>query len=700
MFKVTAADGKVTSYQYDDLGRITRVTYPDGHSTQTQYDANGNAVAVIVPSLEQHDFTVNGVGNTASETRPVNSTTRYVYNRDKQLTAIELPAGDRIEYGYQNGRLASTQMPEGTSEYLYQQGDQLKEVKEGTEKVNYSYDGSLLTSMQYSGELNSSLSYGYNNDLQVNSLSYAGGSTSLSYDKDGLVTGIHGFAISYRADNGLPELLKDGKLSQSWLWNGYGEATSVQYQLDNLASTGYQLEYNSVGQIVRKTERELDGSALVSDYTYDDRYRLTEVKQNGTVTEAYQFDANGNRIGFSSLLRGVNNQSASYTHGDQLAQSGNATYSYDGNGRLASKTTTENSISKATQYQYSSSGRLLAVTTPEKAITYRHNALGQRVAKLVKGVVVEKYLWQDLTTLLAVYNPDDSVKQRFEYGLGHTPVSFTQSGQRYYIQTDHLGSPRVISNSSGVVVKAIRYDSYGNVISDSHPAFNLPFGFAGGLVDADTKLIRFGYRDYDPETGRWTARDPIGFAGGDTNLYGYVLGDPVNFMDRGGMAGMDWLWGAIYNATGGATLPQGAVDAAAGFGDGIVSAVTLDLVDLGTVREKFGTDGSVNKNSSHYKSSKKVGEGYASGVSLAGAARSGYLTYHARKKAYAWRTNSKTARKTRAKKIANAGQYRPIISGVIWDLTGGAGVAAWLDLFDVNMKETASDFYDGMSSCN
>jgi len=54
------------------------------------------------------------------------------------------------------------------------------------------------------------------------------------------------------------------------------------------------------------------------------------------------------------------------------------------------------------------------------------------------------------------------------------------------------------------------------------------------LYDTDTGLIRFGYRDYDPETGRWTARDPIGFDGGDTNLYGYVLGDPVNFIDPEG----------------------------------------------------------------------------------------------------------------------------------------------------------------------
>ncbi|MBU1388574.1 MAG: RHS repeat-associated core domain-containing protein, partial [Proteobacteria bacterium] len=64
-------------------------------------------------------------------------------------------------------------------------------------------------------------------------------------------------------------------------------------------------------------------------------------------------------------------------------------------------------------------------------------------------------------------------------------------------------------------------------------------GFAGGLYDADTGLVRFGYRDYDPDTGRWTAKDPIGFSGGDTDLYGYVLNDPVNFVDPEGLIGLE-----------------------------------------------------------------------------------------------------------------------------------------------------------------
>ena len=64
----------------------------------------------------------------------------------------------------------------------------------------------------------------------------------------------------------------------------------------------------------------------------------------------------------------------------------------------------------------------------------------------------------------------------------------------------------------------------------------MPFGFAGGLYDSDTGLIRFGARDYDPDIGRWTAKDPIFFDGGDVDLYGYVFNDPVNNIDPSGLA--------------------------------------------------------------------------------------------------------------------------------------------------------------------
>jgi RHS repeat-associated protein len=99
-----------------------------------------------------------------------------------------------------------------------------------------------------------------------------------------------------------------------------------------------------------------------------------------------------------------------------------------------------------------------------------------------------------------------------------------------------VGSLRAISDSSGTVIKQIDYDSFGNIINDNNPGFSVPFGFAGGLNDYDTGLVRFGFRDYDPAIGRWTAKDPIDFAGGDVNLFQYVQSDPVNFVDPLGLA--------------------------------------------------------------------------------------------------------------------------------------------------------------------
>ena len=92
----------------------------------------------------------------------------------------------------------------------------------------------------------------------------------------------------------------------------------------------------------------------------------------------------------------------------------------------------------------------------------------------------------------------------------------------------------VVKTSTGVVVQRMDYDEFGNVILDTNPGFQ-PFGFAGGIYDSDTGLVRFGWRDYDPEVGRWTSKDPILFAGGDENLYGYVFGDPINFIDIYGL---------------------------------------------------------------------------------------------------------------------------------------------------------------------
>ena len=109
-----------------------------------------------------------------------------------------------------------------------------------------------------------------------------------------------------------------------------------------------------------------------------------------------------------------------------------------------------------------------------------------------------------------------------------------KGGVTYRLVADHLGSPRlVVDASTGVVVQEMRYDEFGRITLDTNPGFQ-PFGFAGGLYDHQTGLVRFGARDYDPEVGRWLSRDPSGFDGSLSNLYAYVDFEPINWSDPDG----------------------------------------------------------------------------------------------------------------------------------------------------------------------
>ena len=533
---ITTADGKITRFEYDVMDRVVKATYPDGHATESQYDSTGNSTTLVVPTPANHSFAYNGVNRVTSKTTPLSEVTKYSYDKDRRLTHIELPSGQLISNTYTNGQLLKTATPEADINFSYINGDQLSVVSEGSETLAYGYDGDLVTSINYAGSLDAEITQGYDNNFWLNSLSYAGKTTALSYDNDGLLTSMNRLTIARHKDNGLPESVSDSQFKQLRTYNAFAETTDVTQKVNDKRSYDYSLTYNLVGQITGKTETLFDGTANQFVYGYDEKSRLVSVSKNNVEAERYEYDANGNRLKHSVLARGISEQVTSYNIGDQLQSSGSTQFEYDDNGRLSKKT----NGTAIEDYTYSSQGRLLTVkflidSILDKTISYQHSALGNRVAKLVDGVVSEKYLWLNKTTLAAIYDKDDNLVQRFEYGLGQTPISFTQSGNNYYISSDQIGTPRVITDDNGTVVKAIDYDTFGNVISDSDDSFVIPFGFAGGLQDQDTNLLRFGYRDFDPEVGRWTARDPIGFAGGDTNLYGYVASDPVNFIDPIGL---------------------------------------------------------------------------------------------------------------------------------------------------------------------
>jgi RHS repeat-associated protein len=150
--------------------------------------------------------------------------------------------------------------------------------------------------------------------------------------------------------------------------------------------------------------------------------------------------------------------------------------------------------------------------------------------------LISRYVWQDQLRLAAELNADGSMKKQFVYADGvNSPEYMIFDGKRYFFVKDHRGSINLVVNvDSGEVVQKMSYSEFGEVIEDTNPGFQ-PFGFAGGLYDTDTKLVKFGARDYDGKIGRWLSKDPIRFNGGDSNLYGYVLNDPINLIDPLGL---------------------------------------------------------------------------------------------------------------------------------------------------------------------
>jgi RHS repeat-associated protein len=563
---ITDPENHTTTYTYDPVGRMIGISRPDGSAVDFTYDQNGNMTVLTNPSAINHGFGYNKVNLNSSYLTPISGSYSYVYDKDRRLIQTNFPSGKQINNVYDKTRLTQIQTPEGNIDLTYLCSTKVGSITNGTDTISYEYDGKLVTSENLSGTLNESLGYTYNNDFNVSSFSYAGKTHIYTYDNDGLLSGAGNFTIFRNAQNGLPETVTGADLNLTRTFNGYGEVQEQDLAVSSQVLNTWSLTRDNTGRITAKTET-VDSVTSNYAYSYDPMGRLLTVTKDGVLVEEYDYSANGTRTYEMNTLRGIAGRAFAYSDEDHLLTAGDATYQYDVDGFLTTRTQGVD----ITTYDYSIRGELLNVTLPDgTSIEYINDPLGRRIAKKVNGAVVEKYLWQGLTRLLAVYDGTDNLLMRFEYADGRMPVVMTKDGVTYYLTCDQVGSLRIVADTAGNVLKRIEYDSFGNIIQDTNPSFAIPFGFAGGLHDhRDTGLVRFGYRDYDPDTARWTAKDPIGFAGGDTNLYGYCLNDPVNLVDPYGLIN----WSAVGN---------GAMSAFGG-GVAVVGGTTILTTGVGAV---------------------------------------------------------------------------------------------------------------------
>lgn len=527
-------------FAYDADGRLVQQTMPDGRAVQYTYDPNGNLTSITPPGGDAHVFDYSALDQPTHYTPPeVDSTsmpTTYTYNTEGQITRIERPDGRAVAVDYtSDGNISTVGLARGSVRYTYDALTGQLTTAEAPDQVtlDYSYDGLLTTGEHWSGPIAGRVDYTYDNNQRIATLTIADGQTSadpiaLEYDPDGLLIQAGDLELDYSWYSSLLDNMYLADVYESFEYNQFGEVT--RRSVADSSTSFYNLEYtrDAIGRIISQVEAITD-TTHTYDYRYDSRGWLTEVVRNGTPIASYTYDANGNRL--SATIEGATIQ-ATYDEQDRLIQYGDTGYSYTDAGDLASKTTD----SQTTSYQYDELGNLMTVTLPGGTrIDYVVDSENRRIGKRVNGTLMQGFLYMGNLHPVAELDSSGAIVSRFVYASRtNVPDYIIRGGVAYRIIADHVGSPRlVVDTTTGTIVQHIAYDAFGNVVTDSNPGFQ-PFGFAGGIYDRDTGLVRFGARDYDPTTGRWTAKDPILFEGGDFNLYGYALQDPVNFIDPDG----------------------------------------------------------------------------------------------------------------------------------------------------------------------
>ncbi|HKP21479.1 MAG TPA: RHS repeat-associated core domain-containing protein, partial [Thermoleophilaceae bacterium] len=284
------------------------------------------------------------------------------------------------------------------------------------------------------------------------------------------------------------------------------------------------LAYDNAGR-VRSTQM----AGATRFYEYDARGELRKVRAGsatGQVVEEYSYDADGNRIG--AAYAGEPAEAATYGPGSgRLTRRAALDYTFDADGFLTKR--------GPDTFSYSRGGDLLSATVGGKTVTYDYDALGRRTARH-EGGATERYLHGDPANPLRITAWIDAggTLNVPRYDGDGTLFAIDRGGSRVYVATDHLGSPRLITDAAGTAVRTIEYDAFGRVTGGTG-SFDLPIGYAGGLSDPVTGLVRFGKRDYEPESGRWTAEDPTFFEGSPGNLYAYVGSNPTTLTDPTGL---------------------------------------------------------------------------------------------------------------------------------------------------------------------
>lgn len=598
--RITTLDGTpdavTTTATYEpQFNHLASVTDPLQHTSSFAYDTFGNLASAIDPLTHQTTFTYSDAGQVTSVTDPLNNTVAFSYMNGDLIGMLDPVGNASSQFMDPAGRVISTTDAQGnTTQYQYNNLNlvtQVADARGGITAFSYDPNGNLLsltdalhvttpTTWTYDSmdrvqtrtdPLLRQESYSY--DLignLVSSTDRKGQVTSLTYDPLnrlkllGYNTVVNAGVTSYESTVGYT--YDAGNRMTQAVDSAGGTITDAYDNLDRLTS-----ETTSQGQISygydlagRRANMTVTGQPQIT-YSYDNANRLTQISQ-GTSTAGFSYDA-ANRRSTLTLSNGVN---VSYTYDNDSRVTGityksnsntlgDLTYTYDSLGQRTqvsgsfAQTGVRGTITSATYdaaneltnwngttISYDLNGNMLSdgtnafswnarnqVATLNSA-TLQYDGFGRRTRNLQNtsflfdGANAVQELSGSTATANLMSGGIDEVLTRTDSTGGLTPLK------------DALGSTIALVDASGNLVTQYTYDPFGNTSASGSANSNV-FQYTGRESEGNG-LYFYRARYFSPLLGRFVSEDPLGFGGGDMNLYSYVFNDPTNLVDPSGMS--------------------------------------------------------------------------------------------------------------------------------------------------------------------
>ncbi|MBK7196412.1 MAG: VCBS repeat-containing protein [Myxococcales bacterium] len=513
--RLSSGGNQTTTYTYDLLSRLTGVQDARGNAWTYTYDTLGRRLTVRDPDLGTWSYGYDAKGQLVSQTDAKGQTTTLTYDalgRKRTQTIAGVLTNtwtyDQARAGYANtGRLTSSTEPTGGTTTDYDiAGNLVHQVK--------TIDG---TAYEYR--------YGYDEAGRLTWTTYPDGDTvgtsaaPLTFDAAGRPFAIPGIVTSttYTA-SGAPATVT----------NANGTVATYTYDTrHNVASITTMKGTTTLQRLVYGRDAQEKVTSITSPVTgegwtfgYDDLSRLTSATNptDPTQNQTFTYDLADNLTSNSRLgAYTYPAQGATSVRPHAVTAAGGVAYGYDANGNLISK--------GATTYTWNGANQLAAIGTT----SFAYDADNVRVKKA--------------SAAGTSYYPTPGYEVKAGLSTKHLALGSLTVAKRVrtvagwtttWLHGDHLGSPQVLTNASGLEIQRLSHRPYGER-SRATTAFVEETDFVGERLDGETGLVYMRARYYDPVLGRFTAADassPTNPRVG-TNRYAYALNDPVNLRDDG-----------------------------------------------------------------------------------------------------------------------------------------------------------------------